>query len=289
MPINVGIFLTKKKMIKADNLFLTNINQILNHGVWDNDPRPKYRDGVPAKSKYITQVFETYDLSLNEFPITTLRKTAIKKGISEILWIYQKQSSSLVDARNMGVDWWEDWNIGGDTIGQRYGATVKKWGLMDKLLNSLKTTPYSRSQIINLYQESDLIEPGGLNPCAYETIWSVRNVDNEYYLDVTLIQRSSDYLVANFINKSQYCALMMMVANSLGYKLGKFCHFVQNLHIYDRHFEAANELITNFPKILQPKIILPVSKNFYDYSVSDFYFENTKNLPKLNSSLEIAI
>ena len=235
------------KMIKADKYYIENLKDILDNGSWDENPRPKWSDGTPAHSKFITQVFEKYDISKGEFPITTLRNTAIKTGIREIFWIYQKQSNCLKVAREMGINWWEEWNIGDDTIGQRYGATIRRYNLMDDLLDGLKNDPFSRRHIINMYQYVDLKETMGLHPCAYSTIWSVRKVDGEYYLDMTLDQRSSDFLVANFINKTQYIALLMMVAGHLGYKVGKFCHLVQNLHVYDRHLDAMEEILNRTP------------------------------------------
>jgi len=275
-------------MIKADYYFKNNLNKILVEGFTDENPRPKYKDGIVAHSKYITQVFEEYDLDLGEFPITTLRNTAIKTGIKEILWIYQKQSNSLSTAREMGINWWDEWDIGDGTIGQRYGATVKKWGLMDNLLDGLKSDPYSRRHILNMYQYSDLNETKGLYPCAYETLWSVRKQQGIKYLDMTLIQRSSDYIMANMINKIQYVALMMMVAGHFGYNIGKFSHFVQNLHIYDRHINAANEILDRSPLAAQPRIELKTNKNFYEYNVEDFNIVDNVGT-KLESKLEIAV
>jgi len=78
-------------MNKADAYYYRNLELILEKGCLDENPRPRYKDGVPAHSKFITGVFEEYDISKNEFPIPTLRNTAIKTGIKEILWIYQKQ------------------------------------------------------------------------------------------------------------------------------------------------------------------------------------------------------
>ena len=287
MPSNPRHFLI---MILADFNFKTNLNKILSSGTWDSNPRPKYKDGTPAKSKYVTQVFEQYNLENFEFPITTLRNTAIRTGILEILWIYQLKSNDLSVAKNMGINWWDEWDIGDGTIGQRYGATVDKWNLIDKLLIGLKEDPFSRRHIMNLYQESDLISSKGLFPCAYETIWSVReSKKGNLLIDMTLIQRSSDYLVANYINKSQYCALMLMVAGHLGYEVGVFSHFVQNLHIYDRHMPAAEEILNREPMLDQPKIELRNKKSFYDYSIDDFKTINTSKIEKISSQLELAI
>jgi len=276
-------------MIKADKYYIENLNLITQEGCFDENPRPSYEDGTPAYSKFITQVFEKYDLTKKEFPITTLRNTAIKTGIKEILWIYQKQTSCLKVARQMGINWWDNWDIGNNTIGQRYGATVKKYDLINKLLHDLKENPFSRRHIMNLYQYSDLNQTQGLFPCAFETIWSVRKVGDVYFLDLTLNQRSNDYLVAGYINKIQYVALQMMIASHLGYNIGKFCHFVQNLHIYDRHYEGVQELVSRAPLNSQPILKLNEQKSFYDFTIDDFKIINTDNIKKLENKLELAI
>jgi thymidylate synthase len=242
-----------------------------------------------AYSKFITGVFEEYDISKGEFPIPTLRNTAIKTGIKEILWIYQKQSSSLDVAREMGINWWDEWDIGDGTIGQRYGKTINRYQLINKLLIDLIDDPFSRRHIINMYQYSDLRETKGLYPCAYETIWSVRKGGDDLILDMTLIQRSNDFITAGYINKIQYVALLMMVAGHCGYKVGKFCHLVQNLHIYDRHFDAVTELLNKEPLDIQPKLILKENKNFYDYTIDDFEIVGVEGITKINSKLELAI
>jgi thymidylate synthase len=276
-------------MNKADIYYKNNLKKILEEGSIDENPRPKYKDDTPAHCQYITQVFEEYDISKGEFPLTTLRSTAIKTGIKEILWIYQDQNSVLESAQKKGIYWWNEWNIGDGTIGQRYGATISKWNLMNKLLKGLKDDPFSRRHIINMYQESDIAETEGLYPCAYETLWSVRKIGKELILDLTLIQRSNDYIMAGYINKIQYVALQLMICGHLGYKPGKFCHLIQNLHIYDRHIDAAKELLEKEPLNIQPKIILKEKKNFYEYTIDDFDIIGTENIKKINSNLELAI
>jgi thymidylate synthase len=275
--------------IKADSYYIKNIKKILYTGFWDENPRTMYKDGALANSKYVIGIFESYDLTKDEFPITTLRPTAIKTGIKEIFWIYRDQSNCLDRARELGIDWWDSFDIGDGTIGQRYGATVKKYNLMDNLLESLAKNPFSRRHILNLYQYEDLKKSEGLYPCAYETIWSVRRVSNEVYLDLTLIQRSNDYLMAGYINKIQYVALQMMVAGTLGFKAGVFRHFVQNLHIYDRHLDAASEILLRTPKEVQPTLQLKARKSFYDYSINDFTIKDYKKPEKLTSKLELAL
>jgi len=80
-----------------------------------------------------------------------------------------------------------------------------------------------------------------------------------------------------------------MVAGHLGYKVGKFCHLTQNLHVYDRHFDAVKEILDRNPLDLNPRLILNGDKNFYDYNINDFVIEEIDGIMKLNTKLEIAI
>jgi len=80
-----------------------------------------------------------------------------------------------------------------------------------------------------------------------------------------------------------------MVASHLGYKVGKFCHMVQNLHVYDRHFDAVSELLDREPLDINPIIILKNNCDFYKSSINDFEVKNIEGIKKINSSLEISI
>ena len=126
---------------KADKIFKENLNDIISNGTSTvgHKVRPKYKDGVDAHTIYVNQVVEKYDINKNEFPITTLRQIPWKSSIKEILWIYQDQSNNLSLLEDMhGIMWWRDWEVNSsNTIGQRYGATVKKYDLMNKLLIGL--------------------------------------------------------------------------------------------------------------------------------------------------------
>lgn len=278
-------------MTKADKNFKELCTRILEEGynTKGEKVRPKYADGTPSQTYFVNQVWEEYDLQKGEFPILTLRHIAWKSSIKEILWIYQDQTNSLdVLEDKYDIHWWNDWEVEQSrTIGQRYGATVKRYDLMNKLLNGLKTQPYGRRHIINLYQYQDFQETDGLFPCAMETHWSVR----DGILDMTLIQRSSDVPVANAINKLQYVALMMMVARHCGFKLGKFCHLVQNAHIYDRHVEQVKEMLERKGQedCTDLRLVLDTDKtDFYTFTLEDFKLENYEpNKP--NFKFELAI
>ena len=261
-------------MTKADTIFKENIRKIMEEGVWSEQARPKYKDGRTANSKYITGAFMEFDLSKGEFPITTLRPIAIKSAIKEMLWIYQDQSNSLdLLEDKYNVHYWNDWEVGDSrTIGQRYGAVVKKHDLTNKILKQLEANPWNRRNIISLWDYDAFEETDGLLPCAFQTMFDVRRVDGEIYLDATLTQRSNDMLVAHHINAMQYVALQMMIAKHFGWKVGKFFYFINNLHIYDNQFEQAEELLRREPTDCLPRLVLnvPDGTNFFDIKAEDF-------------------
>ena len=261
-------------MTKADIVFKEYIRKIMEEGVWSEQARPKYKDGRTANSKYITGAFMEFDLAKGEFPITTLRPIAIKSAIKEMLWIYQDQSNSLdVLEEKYNVHYWNDWEVGDSrTIGQRYGAVVKKHDITNKILKQLEANPWNRRNIISLWDYDAFEESEGLLPCAFQTMFDVRRVEGEIYLDATLTQRSNDMLVAHHINAMQYVALQMMIAKHFGWKVGKFFYFINNLHIYDNQFEQAEELLRREATNCQPRLVLnvPDGTNFFDIKPEDF-------------------
>lgn len=229
-------------MTKADRYLVNDIKNILDNGYMDENPRPRYEDGTPAHTISVNHVMRKYDLSKGEFPVCTLRYQAWKTGIREIFTIYQHPTNVLSEMKEYGVTWWDPWDIGDGTIGQRYGATVKRYDLIHNLIEDIKKDPYGRRKVVSLWQETDLHETPGLAPCAFLTMWNVRG----RYLDMSMIQRSGDMLTASGaggINEIQYAALMMMIACVTGLEPGVFTHFVANEQIYDRHIDNAHEML----------------------------------------------
>ncbi len=281
-------------MTKADRYMTEDIRNILENGYWDENPRPHYADGTPAHTISVNHAVRRYDLSAGEFPVLTLRRMAWKTGIREIFSIYQRPTNDLQTMREMGVTWWDPWDIGDGTIGQRYGATVARYDLIHHLIEDIEKDPYGRRKVVSLWQEADLHETAGLAPCAFLTIWNVRGK----YLDMMMTQRSGDMLTASGaggVNEIQYAALQMMIARHTGYLPGVFTHVVANEQIYDRHQEQAQELLRRAKEAeekgsdLQPRLVLrEEAKDFYQMTIEDFTMENYEPMqPQLTLELGI--
>lgn len=262
-------------MTQADLYMIKNIDETLQWGYRDVNPRPRYQDGTPAHTISLNHRMRQYNLAQGDFPITGLRPIAWKSAIKEIFWIYQDASNSLeVLNEKYGVHYWNQWESKDmpGTIGVRYGETVRRHDLMNKLLKDIQENPYGRRHIMNLWQEDDFKASDGLLPCCYETIWNVRGE----YLDMLLNQRSGDMLAASGaggINEVQYAALLMMVARHCGYQPGVFTHVIENEQIYDRHIEAAKEMQKRISTVGWKKVSMtlnPEKTNFYSFTIGDF-------------------
>ena len=259
---------------------------------------------VPAHTISVNNGVEcTYDLSKGESPMITLRPIATKASAAEILWIYQQQTSDLVifdemlGRRTWEEDqkinnWWVDWALrnpdgsyklnadGHPEIGACYGGTTGPRNMLrSEVINvikgnieaGIKPNPDSRRLITCLWQTDDFRREHGLKPCAFLTIWNVRHDwDGEDYLDMTMVQRSSDFATAGCINQVQYAELLMMVAKEVGMKPGKFTWKPVNVQLYDRHLDQAIEMLRREPvSDIDATIKLRAEATSFDEMTSD--------------------
>lgn len=276
-------------MSKADQIFINNMKEIMEHGVSDEkyDVRPKWEDGTPAHTIKKFGIVNEYDLQ-EELPILTIRRTAFKSCLDEILWIWQKKSNNIHDLHSHIWDSWADEN---GSIGKAYGYQLGKKAIykegefdqVDRVLYDLKHNPNSRRIMTNIYNFEDLHEMN-LYPCAYSMTF---NVEGDR-LNGILNQRSNDMLTANNWNVLQYSLLIMMFAQVSGLKPGKLIHVIADAHIYDRHVDLVKKVIAK-PQHPAPKLkINPNVKNFYDFKLDDFELIDYQ-YEKLEEKIPVAV
>ena len=310
-------------MSYADKIFKENLKSIMDNGTstYGENVRTHWEDGVPAYTIRQFGISNTYDLR-KEFPAITIRKTALKSCMDEILWIYQKKSNNI---HNLNSHIWDQWADKDGSIGKAYGYQVGKTfkigsaslndidplkiypsfkilpnptdsdslnvdlylDQMDAVLYTLKNDPFSRRIMISLWNPEELHEMN-LQPCCWNINFCVTKEGDDKILNMTLNQRSNDFITANNWNTAQYAILLMMVAQSTGMIAGKLMHNITDCHIYDRHLSIAKELL-NREEHPAPKVSLnPEIKNFYDFKTSDLIVEDYVTEPQIKN-IPIAI
>jgi thymidylate synthase len=276
-------------MSAADKIFVNNIKDILENGVWDTayDVRPKWEDGTPAHTVKKFGIVNRYDLT-KELPILTVRKTNFNAAIDEILWIWQKKSNNIHD---LNSHIWDSWADESGSIGKAYGYQLAQKAVykegefdqVDRVLFDLKHNPASRRIITNIYNFQDLHEMN-LYPCAYSMTFNVSG--NK--LNGILNQRSNDMLVANNWNVLQYAVLMKMFAQVCGLVAGELVHVIADAHIYDRHIPIAEEVIKK-EQYEAPKLVMNDKiTDFYAFGTEDFQLVDYK-FHLLGQKLPVAV
>ena len=276
-------------MSRADEIFAQNMTDIMENGFWDTDlnVRPKWEDGAPAHTVKKFGIVNRYNLQ-EEFPILTMRRTAFKSCVDELLWIWQKKSNNIHD---LGSHIWDSWADETGSIGKAYGYQLGvkhkykegEFDQVDRVLYDLKYNPASRRIMTNIYNFQDLHEMN-LYPCAYSMTFNVTGDT----LNGILNQRSNDMLTANNWNVVQYAILLIMMAQVSGLKAGELVHVIADAHIYDRHIPLVKEILAN-PRHKAPKLIVDESiTNFYDFTVDSFKLVDYE-YEKLESKIPVAI
>ena len=268
-------------MSLADQIFIDMCKDILANGTDTRGQkvRPRWEDGTPAYTIKKFGVCNRYDLR-KEFPAITLRRTALKSAMDEILWIWQKKSNNIHDLHS---HIWDEWADADGSIGKAYGyqMSVKhkyKEGMfdqVDRVIYDLKNNPFSRRIMTNIYVHQDLSEMR-LYPCAYSMTFNVtqKKGDDKLTLNGILNQRSQDVLAANNWNVVQYSVLLHMLAQVCDMKVGELVHVIADAHIYDRHVPIIEELIKR-PTYDAPVFKLnPDIKDFYQFTKDDVSVEN---------------
>lgn len=277
-------------MSYADKVFIDMCRDIIENGTSTEGEkvRPVWEDGTSAYTIKKFGVVNRYDLS-KEFPALTLRRTAIKRCVDELLWIWQKKSNNVHELKS---HIWDSWADESGSIGKAYGYQMGvkhqyKEGMMDqtdRVIYDLKNNPYSRRIMTNIYVHQDLHEMN-LYPCAYSMTFNVTKEKDSDILTLNgiLNQRSQDVLTANNWNVCQYAVLIYMLAQVCGMKPGEFVHVIADAHIYDRHVPMIEELISREPLPAPTFWLNPEIKDFYDFTPDDVRLDHYETHPQIKN------
>ena len=273
---------------------------------------PDHAAQASSEAKTIRLPHQVLQFNLEEeFPILVSKKVGFKTAVLEILWIYQAASNDVRWLQERNVKIWNEWEISetgeyqgrnineiykekhpnepsenfAHTIGTAYGWIVKKYHLIDNLIETLKTNPGNRRMVLSLWQ-NEWLETAALPSCVWNSQWNLING----HLNVLVTSRSSDVPLGLPFNIVQYSVLCHLIAQSVGAKPGQLTFITNDAHIYENQIDGIKEQISRYDIAKKagtlpepPKLWLnPDIKNFYDFDSSralkDIRLENYENL-----------
>ena len=280
-------------MSKFDKEYLKLCKKILDEGV-----EVENRTGINT-IKIPGYEFE-FDLE-EEFPILTTKQLFFKNAITEMLWIYQEQSNDVRWLQERKNHIWDEWEIREDgkwyanqmlpdkngklvkkevvkdfgkewahTIGTAYGWIVKKYGLIDKLIDTIKNNSTDRRMVMSLWQ-NEWLDTAVLPSCVWSSEWDV----TDGKLNLWVHQRSCDVPLGLPFNITQYSVLLYLIAHVTGLKPGKMFWSIKDAHIYVNQVEGIKEQIKRGEELED----LPAPELWINPEIKDFYeFDNSREL-----------
>jgi thymidylate synthase len=157
-------------------------------------------------------------------------------GNNETAWI-SKYSS-----------FWKDISDDGVTANSAYGARLfkphdaiaqRRFVQWDYIVNELRNDPDSRRAVMHLRTPNDSVDAKLDVPCTLALQFFIR--DNKLHQVVHM--RSSDVIFGIAYDVPAFTLFQEILANELDVDLGTYTHVSNSLHIYERHFEMAENIL----------------------------------------------
>ena len=258
------------------------LRKVLEHGSYRED-----RTGVGAYSVFGEQ--SRYDLS-ETFPLVTTKKLHLRSIIHELLW-FLKGETNVTYLRENQVTIWDEWADANGDLGPVYGAQWRGWqgspgaepvDQVARLIEGLKTNPYSRRHIVSAWNVARIDEMA-LPPCHCLFQFFVSG-DR---LSCQLYQRSADLFLGVPFNIASYALLTLMVAQVCGLKPGEFVHTFGDLHLYANHLEQARLQLTREPKALPVMRLNPAVTAIDGFRFEDFTLEGYEPWPGIKAEIAV--
>ncbi|MBQ3309752.1 thymidylate synthase [Candidatus Saccharibacteria bacterium] len=242
------------------------------------------------------QVLE-FDLE-EEFPILTTKFVGFKSAVLELLWIYQAQSNDVRWLHERGVHIWDEWEIPEDgkymgkdfkklykdagikedpahSIGTAYGWIVKRYQLIESLIETLKNDPNNRRMVMSLWQ-NEFLNTAALPSCVWNSEWNITNGR----LNVLVNSRSTDIPLGLPFNIAQYAVLCYLIAQVVNVRPGKMTFVSNDAHIYENQLDGIREQLRRRDEIVRREgRTIPAPKLWINKDIKDFFkFDNSKEL-----------
>lgn len=206
----------------------------------------------------------TMKFNLSEgFPLLTLRKIPLKVFIAEQVWFLMGEQD--LEWLQQFTKIWDDFAEENNCVESAYGFRWREHfgrDQIDGLVQLLKEDPTSRHGVILMWDAADDGLSSGTKkknvPCPYT--FTVQIIGGKLCLHLVL--RSNDMMLGNPHDTSGFALLAHFLAEKLGVTPGWLTVSISNAHIYDIHFEKAQEIVNR--TVTHKSIMFDCPKGAFD-------------------------
>ncbi len=244
-------------MTKFDEIYQDIIRKIMTEGIEELNVR------TGKKTKALPGVSFSIDLEQDGLPVLTLRKNPLKSPIAETLW-FISGSKKPADFVQKFTKMWDPFIESDGTLAAAYGW---RWrhafgrDQLDSLVRLLTEDSSSRHGVVVTWDPRE-DGYGGIPkknvPCPYT--FTVNIIGGRLHLHNIL--RSEDMILGGPFDTFGFSLLACILAQKLGVRPVIYTHAISNAHIYENHYDGANEIISRTNN--HEKIVLALPENVYD-------------------------
>lgn len=168
-------------------------------------------------------------------------KGKVYSALGEFLWYLSKGTRlDFIDYYVPGR--FQEESDDGVTVRSGYGERLQAWrgmNQLDNVIQLLRAHRSSRRATIQLFDSSDLAERYASIPCTCTLQFLIR--DDRLHMFVAM--RSNDAYLGLPHDIFSFTMLQEMVARAVDAELGEYKHCAGSLHLYEEHFEAAQQYL----------------------------------------------
>lgn len=226
-------------------------------------------------TKEITPVTITITNPRKRLITHPVRKLNYGFTIGEALW-YLSGTDDVEQVAHYNKQW-RNYSDDGKTLNGAYGKRIFQYEENGEIINQIeaviekfKQDKDSRHGTVLIFKPSDLIKTTKDVPCNNMLRFSIRN--NK--LQLMNVVRSNDIVFGLPYDIHFFTLLQELVAARLGVELGNYVHVVDSLHLYEMHFDMAQNII-NTPHTDIYDIHQPID---YGISTLEEYGETLQNI-----------
>ena len=181
----------------------------------------------------------------DRIPYVMGRKFSMSYMVAELIWYLAGDNSTEWISKYSSF--WKDISDDGVTANSAYGARLFKphdkiaqgrYTQLDYVIEELKRDPDSRRAVMHLRVPDDSIDAKLDVPCTLALQFFIRNGA----LHQVANMRSSDLIFGIAYDIPAFTMFQELIANELGVDVGTYTHTSNSLHIYERHFDMAEEI-----------------------------------------------